>query len=188
MVQPAHRRGAAHAATGCSGCTRTVQRTIPETVRRPRPHTYARGRCRRAGRRPTDEYFAALPDAWMRTGEQRARLSPAVETALSSGWTPAALAAFTGANTEGVRSPYAVLTARLSPAEVPPPPGRRPARPPWCGQCDQATRMLGFDGDAPRPCPRCKPAATASRASPAPPLARARPRSSAPPLYCGHRL
>ena len=139
------------------------------------------------GGRPTDEFFAALPDAWMLTGEQRARLSPAVETALSSGWTPAALAAFTGANTEGVRSPFAVLTARLSPAELPPPPGRRPARPPWCGQCDQATRMLGFDGDAPRPCPRCKPAATASRASPAPPLARARPRS-APPLYCGHRL
>ena len=77
----------------------------------------------------------------MLTGEQRARLSPAAETALSSGWTPAALAAFTGANTEGVRSPFAMLTARLSPAELPPPPGRRPARPPWCGQCDQATRM-----------------------------------------------
>jgi len=101
----------------------------------------------------------------MLTGEQRARLSPAVETALGSGWTPAALAAFTGANTEGVRSPFAVLTARLSPAELPPPPGRRPARPPWCGQCDQATRMLGFDGDAPRPCPRCKPSAAASHAA-----------------------
>ena len=54
-----HRRGAAHAATGCSGCTRTVHRTIPETVRRPRPHTYARGRCRRAGR--PAEFFAAQP-------------------------------------------------------------------------------------------------------------------------------
>jgi helix-turn-helix protein len=84
------------------------------------------------GGRPADEFFAALPDAWKLTGEQQARLSPAVETALSSGWTPAALAAFTGANTEGVRSPFAVLTARLSPAELPPPPGRRPARPPWC--------------------------------------------------------
>jgi hypothetical protein len=92
----------------------------------------------------------------MLTGEQRATLSPAAETALSSGWTPAAPAAFTGANTEGVRSPFAVLTARLSPAELPPPPGRRPARPPWCGQCDQATRMLGFDGDAPRTPPEVK--------------------------------
>jgi hypothetical protein len=37
------------------------------------------------GGRPADEFFAALPDAWTLTGEQRARLSPAVETALSSG-------------------------------------------------------------------------------------------------------
>jgi hypothetical protein len=29
--------------------------------------------------------------------------------------------------------------------------------------------MLGFDGDAPHPCPRCKRAAIASRASPAAP-------------------
>jgi hypothetical protein len=64
-----------------------------------------------------------------------------------------------------VRNSYAVLAARLSPAELPAPPAR-PARPPWCGECDQATRMLGFDGDAPRPCPRCKPAAINSRASP----------------------
>ena len=84
-------------------------------------------------------------------------------TALTSGWTPQTLAGFTGGNITGVRNPYAVLAARLSPAELPAPPAR-PARPPWCGECDQATRMLGFDGDAPRPCPRCKPAAiTAAR-------------------------
>jgi hypothetical protein len=38
----------------------------------------------------------------MLTLEQRARIAPAVEGALSSGWTPSALAAFTGANTDGV--------------------------------------------------------------------------------------
>jgi hypothetical protein len=32
---------------------------------------------------------------------------------------PQALAAFTGANSTGVRNPYAVLAARLSPAELP---------------------------------------------------------------------
>jgi hypothetical protein len=135
---------------------------------------------------PADEFFASLPDAWMLTCEQRARLTPAAAAALGSGWTPAALAAFTGANTQGVRNPFAVLTARLSPAELPPPPRRRPARPPWCGECDQATRMLGFDADAPRPCPRCKPAATASQASPATPLARARTGPTAAPLHGGH--
>ena len=86
-------------------------------------------------------------------------------TALTSGWTPQRLAGFTGGNITGVRNSYAVLAARLSPAELPAPLAR-PTRPPWCGECDQATRMLGFDGDAPRPCPRCKSAAINSRASP----------------------
>jgi hypothetical protein len=60
------------------------------------------------------------------------------------------------------RSPYAVLAARLSPAELPAPHARS-ARPPWCGACDDVTRMLGFDGDAPWPCPRCKPQLAATR-------------------------
>jgi hypothetical protein len=100
------------------------------------------------------EFFAALGDAWRLTQAQRARLAPAVTAALDAGWTPQGLAAATGANTSGVRNPYAVLAARLSDAELPPP--TRLPRPAWCGECDQATRMLDFDSDAPRPCPRCK--------------------------------
>ena len=106
---------------------------------------------------PAGEFFAALGNGWRLTKAQRARLAPAGQAALAAGWVPQALAAFTGANTAGVRSPYAVLTTRLSPAELPAPQAPPPARPPWCGQCDQVTRLLGFDGDAPRPCPRCKP-------------------------------
>jgi hypothetical protein len=101
------------------------------------------------------EFFQALGPGWRLTAAQRARLAPTIATALDSGWTPTALAAFTGANTDRVRSPYAVLAARLSPAELPAP-HRRPARPPWCGECDEVTRMIGFDSDAPWPCPRCK--------------------------------
>jgi hypothetical protein len=111
------------------------------------------------------EFFAALDCDWRLTAAQRARLAPAVAMALTSGWTPQRLAGFTGGNITGVRNSYAAPAARLSPAELPAL-RARPARPPWCGECDQATRMLGFDGDAPRPCPRCKPAVTASRASP----------------------
>jgi hypothetical protein len=111
------------------------------------------------------DFFAVLSDGWRLTAAQRARLAPAVRAALDEGWLPQALAAFTGANTVGVRNPYAVLAARLSPAELPPQQRQRPARPPWCGQCDEVTRMLGFDSDTPRPCPRCKPRAAASRAS-----------------------
>jgi hypothetical protein len=113
---------------------------------------------------PIGEFFAALGPDWRLTAAQRARLAPAVTAALSAGWTPHTLAAVTGANISGVRNPYAVLAARLSPAELPPPPHtRRPSRPPWCGECDQATRMFGFDSDAPRPCPRCRPSAVVSR-------------------------
>jgi len=133
-----------------------------------------------AGGGPAGVFFAALGDGWRLTAAQRARLAPAVRAALEAGWLPHALAAFTGASTAGVRSPYVVLAARLSPGELPPPRGSRFARPPWCGECDQFTRMLGFDGDTPRPCPRCKPAAIPSRASPAPPLPRARTSSSGP--------
>lgn len=108
-----------------------------------------------AGGGPAGEFFGALGEGWRLTPTQRLKLVPAVTAALERGWAPRVLAAFAGANTNGVRNPYAVLTARLSPAGLPPP--RRPARPPWCGQ---TTRMLGFHSDAPRPCPRCKPACT----------------------------
>jgi Helix-turn-helix domain len=114
---------------------------------------------------PIGEFFAALGPAWRLTTAQRARLAPVVTAALAAGWTPRPLVAVTGANTVGVRNQYAVLTARLWAAELPPPITQPLARPPWCGECDQVTRMLGFDGDAPRPCPRCKPAAVGSRAA-----------------------
>jgi hypothetical protein len=69
---------------------------------------------------------------------------------------------------DGVRNPYAVLAVRLSAAELPPPPGWRPPRPPWCGECDKRTRMAGFYSDAPKPRPRCKPTARAQQHSPSP--------------------
>ena len=156
-VQPAQSRGAAVA---------------PEPYKEPSQEPAAQAPAREGspaagagGGGLVGEFFAALDCDWRLTAAQRARLAPAVATALTAGWTPQTLAGFTGGNITGVRNPYAVLAARLSPAELPAPPAR-PARPPWCGECDQATRMLGFDGDAPRPCPRCKPAAIHSRASP----------------------
>jgi hypothetical protein len=100
------------------------------------------------------EFFATLGDAWPLTRGQRGKLTSAVQAALDRGWAPDALASVTGANTTGVRNPFAVLATRLSAAELPPP--TRPGRPPWCGECDQVTRMLDYHGDAPRPCPTCR--------------------------------
>ncbi len=42
---------------------------------------------------------------------------------------------FAGANTDGVRNPYAVLAAPLSAAEFPAPSGQHSARPPCSGEC-----------------------------------------------------
>jgi hypothetical protein len=102
------------------------------------------------------DQLAARSPLWRLTTHQRRRLTPAIAGALATGWAPGPLADFAGANTAGIRNPGAVLAARLSPAELPPPaPGAR-RRPSWCGECDEVTRMLDYHGDTPRPCPRCK--------------------------------
>jgi hypothetical protein len=134
---------------------------VHRTVRSSPP---AGGGGRRAG-----EFFGALGAAWPLTAAQRSRLAPAVLAALNAGWTPHELARFAGANAGGVRNPYAVLAVRLSAAELPPAaPANRPPRLPWCGDCDERTRMAGFYSDAPHPCPRCKPTARAQQRSPSP--------------------
>jgi hypothetical protein len=120
-------------------CVRGSAAQLRRPRRRASPHSGAR--------------LAAVSPRRLLTTGQRARLGPAVAAALTAGWQPGDLASHVGANTTGIRDPAAVLAARLSQAELPPPTARR--RPPCC-VCDQATRMLDFDGDAPRPCPHCK--------------------------------
>lgn len=162
-MQRARRRGATGAATGCRGCTQTVLRTSREPSAAP-----ARGREAlpsaggpASGGGSAGEFFGALGPAWRLTETQRARLTPAVLAALDGGWSPQGLAGFAGSNTDGVRNPYAVLAARLSVAELPPPSGQLSPRPPWCGECDERTRRHeGADGvDAGR-CPACHPLAS----------------------------
>jgi hypothetical protein len=127
------------------------------------------------------EFFTALGPGWRLTAAQRARLAAAVTVALNTGWTPQRLAAITGANTSGVRNQYAVLAARLAPAKLPLPHTQRKSRPPWCGQCDERTRMLGFDSDAPPP-------ARAASLAPQPPAPVPLRRWLAPvPVHLRHR-
>lgn len=38
-------------------------------------------------------------------------------------------------------------------------PPERIERPAWCGECDERTRLVDFDGDHPRRCPSCNPLA-----------------------------
>ena len=153
----------------CQGTPDTAM--SPDPPRNHRRTAALRARAAPAGEQPAGEVaaeageffdqLAALSPQWLLTGAQRSRLTPAVAGAIGAGWAPRALAEYTGANTAGIRNPGAVLAARLTPTELPPPAAAR--RPPWCGTCDQRTRMLDYDGDAPRPCPRCNPTAAASR-------------------------
>jgi hypothetical protein len=178
-------RGATSAPTGCNPRSWGAA-VAPASFRGPSLESSAA--LGGPGGEPAGEFFAALLHAWMLTCEQRARLTPAVEDRAGQRMDACRAGRVHRRQHQGVRNRFAVLTARLSPAGLPAPPGRRPARPPRCGQCHHATQMPGFDGDAPRPRPRCKPAAPASRASPDTPLACARTGSTAPPPHCSHRV
>ncbi|MET8140021.1 helix-turn-helix domain-containing protein [Sphaerisporangium sp. NPDC005288] len=74
---------------------------------------------------PIEVFIAELGPDWPLSARQVDRLTPAVAAALADGWSSAALAEHVGANTAGVRNPYAVLTARLNelpdPVRLPPP-------------------------------------------------------------------
>jgi hypothetical protein len=113
----------------------------------------------RVGAAAAGRYFDGLGPQWRLTPAQRERLTPAVEAALAGGWRSDQLAEFPGANSAGVRNPYAVLSARLSPDQLPPAPGSSSSRPPWCGRCDPESRFLldEFGYPSAAPCPKRRP-------------------------------
>ncbi len=107
--------------------------------------------------------LAALPDPW-RVGRNDAEiLLPAIQAALSSGWTLENLVPHISQNPDGIRSPARVLARRL--ADLPhAPPRSRPPTIAWCGQCeDERSRTITIpmtDGiEAAAFCPRCSPQA-----------------------------
>ncbi|MGH3341373.1 MAG: helix-turn-helix domain-containing protein [Carbonactinosporaceae bacterium] len=97
-----------------------------------------------------------LGSAWRLTRGQRERLVPLVAGALAEGWTPGALGRVLGENPEGVRAPFAVLRTRLS--DLPAPPSTPTnVRPVWCGDCDEATRLVERPDGAYARCGACHP-------------------------------
>ncbi|MBG0828200.1 helix-turn-helix domain-containing protein [Planomonospora sp. ID67723] len=76
---------------------------------------------------PVQEVLAALGPGWPLSLRQIDRLAPRIAAALAGGWTAAALAEHLGANTAGVRNPYAVLASRLG--DLPDPSHRPSVRP-----------------------------------------------------------
>lgn len=131
----------------------------PSTTRAREDRTATAGN--RGGGGGTEKFFAALGEGWPLAAAQRARLATLVQRAVGIGWPPDRLAEHVGANTSGIRNPYAVLRTRL--AELPDPPVVV-ARPPWCGSsdCDQETRWREDPQDRPYRCPDCHPLAEAA--------------------------
>lgn len=104
-----------------------------------------------------EEFHTALGPAWPLSRGQRRRLAPRITAAYTAGWTSSTLAAHVGANPDGVRNPYAVLASRLDDLPDPPASSARP-KPPWCGQCDETTRLIEHpDGHRVARCPTCHP-------------------------------
>lgn len=128
------------------------------------------------------EVLTGLGPAWPLSPKQRRRLTPKVAEALESGWTTALLIEHLGANPEGVKSPAAVLAARLDDLPVP---GRGPAkRPPWCGACDETTRHRERDDGRVERCPCCHPRRTSDHVAGEDP-ARHRSRQAPTPRRAG---
>ncbi len=107
--------------------------------------------------------LAALPETWRVGGTDAEILIPAIQAALTSGWTLENLIARLSHHPEGVRHPARVLARRL--ADLPhPPPHSRPPTIPWCGQCeDEQSRTITIETpngtEAAAFCPRCSPQA-----------------------------
>jgi len=132
----------------------------------PAPPTAADGGGRGNPKPETDEsdrVLAQLGAEWRLGTRSAERLTPALRSALASGWTPEALAAQLGKDAAGVRSPYAVLAARL--ADLPAAPPSRPRRPDWCGECHEPTRMRETVDDKLHRCPACHPASCRAQRS-----------------------
>ncbi|MPY99978.1 MAG: hypothetical protein GEU97_18710 [Actinophytocola sp.] len=103
------------------------------------------------------EVLAGLGPDWPLTHGQRRRLTPMIATALDAGWRRHALIEHLAANPDGVKSPAAVLAARLH--DLPRPFGASGGteRPDWCGNCDQTTRHRERDDGRVERCPACHP-------------------------------
>ena len=103
--------------------------------------------------------LAALPDPFRTGPRTRATLRPAIVRAFLSGWSAVDLRSHLAANPGGVRNAGAVLGARLgdlpdAPASLPP----DDPRDPWCGACDERTRLVYDPDDGPtRRCRTCHP-------------------------------
>ena len=82
-----------------------------------------------------------------------------VASRLRAGWSAGDLVTALTKSLNGVASRHGVIRSRLKRLGPPPATGR----PPWCGDCDERTRLLELDDGRATRCHRCHPAASSTR-------------------------
>ena len=114
--------------------------------------------------RPGARFLADLPARYGLDAQTVARLAPKVEQLLSSGdWSWDSLRRRVLAGIESEHSPAAAVVRRLENLAGQRPKGApAPERPPWCGECDEHTRLRENDQGQPYRCPRCNPRAVSA--------------------------
>jgi hypothetical protein len=130
------------------------------------------------GEDQSSKVLAHVASAWRCAPAGLAPLRPVVARALEA-WPPEALAAHLAEDPpDGLRNPRRLLASRL--ADLPAGPGGCPCRgcvrwrgdpdapppkPPWCGTCDERTRLTEDDEGRPKRCPDCHPLVVGAAAS-----------------------
>jgi hypothetical protein len=109
-----------------------------------------------------EAFVDALPyGARQPGGRERRELVRLVGLALEAGWTDTGLKGELERDLGGARSPIGVWLHRLkpenlqTPAASPGPAGN--ARPPWCGVCNERSRLVENDDDTSHHCRTCHP-------------------------------
>lgn len=107
-------------------------------------------------------FLASLPARLRPAQRDIDRLAPKVELLLSNGVTAGELLRRLTAGVDSAHSPAKALLRRLE--NLPLPKGVQPPdRPPWCGGCDEKTRLLEKpDTGLPYRCPQCNPRAVSA--------------------------
>lgn len=105
---------------------------------------------------PGGRFLASLPLRYRPDSRAIARLAPKVDLLLANGWVAGELLRRLTAGIDSAHSPAGALVRRLE--GLPLPKGvQAAAKPPWCGECDERTRMRETPDDKVIRCRECHP-------------------------------
>ena len=149
-----------------------VTRTVPEPTQEPSSSSLSPARATATGGGPPTESTVDALDVLPESVRDHPSVVPSaiarrVRALEQPGW-PRAQIRGRLAGIETADAPGAAALTRLADLAMTAAPSLRPERPPWCGSCDQRTRLREYNnGDGhPYRCPNCHPRSAASNQQP----------------------